>query len=89
MVVLLAMPAALPQAIECCGQKLLWKHALIILAMSSSTATCLETVFLDCKGGHLMQHCLDEYQELVIVPAGQLSSLRNWQPPPTGIHQSQ
>ncbi len=86
---LLAMPAALPQAIECCGQKLLWKHALLILAMSSLTATGLETVFLDCKGGHLIQHCLDEYQELVIVPAGQLGSLRNWQQPLTGIRQSQ
>ena len=57
------------------------------LTMSSSTATCLETVFLHFEGGRLIQHCLDQYQELVIVPAGQLGRLRDWQQSATSICQ--
>ena len=41
-----------------------------ILAMSGLIAEYLETVFLDSKGSHLIQHCLDQYQELIVVPAG-------------------
>ena len=83
--VLLAMPAALQQVTMCLGLELCGSMPSCNLAMSNAAAACLETVFLDFEGGHLIQHCLNEYQELVIVPAGQLDSLRTWHQPATSI----
>ena len=84
---LMAMLAAVPQVSDCFGQEVYEGMPCFTLAMSSSTATCLETVFLHFEGGHLIHHRLDQYQELVIVPAGRLGSLRKWQQPATSICQ--